>query len=77
MPPLLKKVLPEFPPQIIIFLPVKTAECPLRAEGAPLLVIVDHATSAGLYLTPVFKGFPVREVLPPQMIISAPVKIAV
>ena len=59
------------PPQMIISLPVHTAECPLRAAGALLVVVAVQLFVPGLYFAPVFKPDP------PQMIISLPVHTAV
>jgi len=51
LPPLLS---PE-PPQTIISLPVHTAVCPARAEGALVVLVAVHLFVLGLYLPPVFK----------------------
>src|SRR5438270_12333901 len=64
------------PPQTIISLPVHTAVCPRRIEGALVVLVAVQLSVLGLYLPPVFKS-PVGKVYPPQTIISLPVHTAV
>ena len=64
------------PPQIIISLPVQTAVCPARADGALIVLTGTHASVTGLYLDPVFSDLMLFEFMPPQTIISLPVQIA-
>ena len=75
LPPVFKGLLLDLPPHTIISLPVQTAVCKYREEGA-LLELVDVQLSVlGLYLPPVFKGLLLD--LPPHTIISLPVHTAV
>jgi len=75
LPPVFKKNWLSCPPHPIISLPVQTAVCKYREEGA-LVVLVDVQLSVlGLYLPPVFKGLLLA--LPPHTIISLPVHTAV
>jgi len=62
------------PPQTIISLPVHTALCPCRLEGALVVLVAVQLSVIGLYLPPV----PVGKVkgTPPQTIISLPVQTA-
>ena len=55
------------PPQMIISLPVQTAECASRADGAPVVDIAVHLLVVGLNRAPSFR------VLPPQTIASLPI----
>ena len=56
LPPVFKKNWLSNPPHAIISLPVQTAVCKYREEGA-LLELVDVQLSVpGLYLPPVLKG---------------------
>ncbi len=64
------------PPQIIISLPVHTAVCCSRAEGASAVVVAVQLSLVGLYLPPVLQSLNV-ESAPPQTIISPPVHAAV
>ena len=66
---------PVTPPQIIISLPVQTAVCSNRAEGALVLSVAVQLSVMGLYLQPVFVA--PTAVWPPQTIISLPVHTAV
>jgi len=66
LPPLLSATAP----QMIISLPVHTAVCPDRADGALIVLVLVQLSEPGLYLPPLLKP-------PPQMIISAPVQTAV
>src|SRR5262245_61087794 len=77
LPPVFTKGNPP-PPQTIISLPVQTAVCKLRAEGALLVLVAIQLSVAGLYVPPVFKVVKVgKRELPPQTIISLPVQTAV
>ena len=75
LPPVLSLV----PPQTIISLPVQTAVCWSRAEGALIKLVAVQLSVVGSYLRPVFSGIgktgPAPS--PPQTIISLPVQIAV
>jgi hypothetical protein len=61
------------PPQMIISVPVHTAVGLLRADGAPVVVVIVQESFVGLYRAPVLKYDCVP---PPQMIISLPVQTA-
>jgi hypothetical protein len=67
-----------YPPQTIIALPVQTATCPERGDGAPTLDMGLHESVAGSYRKPesilTSLVFPSA---PPQTIISLPVHTAV
>src|SRR5215468_5023788 len=65
------------PPQTIISLPVDTAVCPSRAEGALVVLVAVQLSVPGLYLPPVLKTWNGEETCPPQTIISLPVHTAV
>jgi len=69
LPPVFKLL----PPQTIISLPVHTAVCSSRPEGALVVLVAVQLSVPGLYLAPVF----VEGLLPPQTIISLPVHTAV
>jgi hypothetical protein len=43
------------PPQTIISLPVHTAGCEYRGEGALVVLVAVHVSVVGSYLPPVFK----------------------
>ena len=58
------------PPQTSILLPVQTAVCLERSEGALVALIAVQTLEAGLKRAPSFR-------LPPQTIISLPVHTAV
>ena len=60
---------------MIISLPVHTAVCKTRSEGAPVVVVAVQLSLLGLYLPPVFRRGPFP--VPPQTIISLPVHTAV
>jgi hypothetical protein len=66
--------IPKMPPQIIISLPVHTAVCCSRAEGALPVLVAVQLSVLGLYLPPVFKSLPLISP-PPQTIISLPVQM--
>jgi hypothetical protein len=55
LPPVFKKLLPFYPPQTIISLPVQTAVWNPRAAGAPVVLMAVQLSVLGLYLLPVFK----------------------
>ena len=74
LPPVFKINWLSCPPHTIISLPVQTAVCKYRAEGAWPLVAVQLSV-LGLYLPPVPKGLLLA--LPPHTIISLPVHTAV
>jgi hypothetical protein len=61
---------------MIISLPLQTALCNARAEGAFVVLVAVHVFVPGLYLPPVFRA---PEILldPPHTIISSPVQTAV
>src|SRR5260221_14047512 len=68
--PVLKKVQQVSPPQMIISVPVQTAEWYDRGSGAPSSVVAVQRSVVGSYRPPLFE-------LPPQTIISVPVHTAV
>ena len=43
------------PPQTIISLPLQTAVCQYRAEGALVVLVAVQLSVLGLYLPPVFR----------------------
>src|SRR5205807_10058456 len=51
LPPLTKN--PGSPPQTIISLPVQAAVCPVRGEGALLVLVGAQVSASGLYFPPV------------------------
>ena len=55
LPPVLKTLLSLNPPQTIIWLPVHTAVCQMRAAGALVVLVAVQLLVPGLYLPPVFK----------------------
>ena len=56
LPPVLENGLPAVPPpQTIIWLPVHTAVCCVRAEGALVRLVAVQLSVVGLYLPPVLK----------------------
>src|SRR6266566_3607538 len=63
-----------YPPQTII-LPVHTAVCACRPEGALVVLVAVQLLVLGLYLPPVFRKLLLTA--PPQTIISLPVHTAV
>src|SRR5215831_15508020 len=75
LPPVLKlgPGLPT-PPQTIISLPVHTAVCSHRPEGALVILVATQLSVPGLYLPPVLRGAVLPN--PPQTIISLPVQTA-
>jgi hypothetical protein len=75
LPPVFKSLLPLYPPQTIISLPVQTAVCWSRASGTPVMLMDVQLSMTGLYLPPVFKSL--LPLYPPQTIISLPVQTAV
>ena len=74
-PPLLKWLYAVLPPQMSIVLPVHTAVCPYRSEGAFMVLVAVQLSVLGVYLPPVFKKNP--PLYPPHTIISLPVQTAV
>src|SRR5438094_10018739 len=54
-PPVFNKG-PPCPPQTIIWLPVHTAVCSIRAAGALVVLVATQLSVLGLYLPPVFKS---------------------
>jgi hypothetical protein len=56
-----------YPPQTIISVPVQTAVCSVRAEGAFVVLVAVQLSVLGLYLPPVFAS-PLL-LSPPQTII--------
>ena len=79
LPPVLKRLGLAYPPQTIISLPVQTAVCNGRAEGALVVLVAVQLSLLGLYLPPVFKSLGQNNppLHPPQTIISLPVHTAV
>jgi hypothetical protein len=75
LPPVLKMVPLFSPPQTIISLPVHTAVCATRLDGAFVKLVAVQLSVSGLYFPPVFSAL--DSSLPPQMIISLPVHTAV
>ena len=75
LPPVLKKLLPLYPPQTIISLPLHTAVWYSRTEGALIVLVAIQLFVPGLYLPPVFKK--PLPLYPPQTIISLPIHTAV
>ena len=71
LPPVFKSLLPSYPPQTIISLPVQTAVCRSRPVGAFAVVVAPQPSVPGLYLPPVFEK---PLLYPPHMIISFPVQ---
>jgi len=74
LPPVLNRLLPLNPPHTIISLPLHTAVCTDRAEGALGLLVAVQLSALGLYLPPVFKSLVPS--YPPHTIISVPVQTA-
>jgi hypothetical protein len=74
-PPVFKSGPLPRPPQTIISLPVHTAVCAYRAEGALVVLVAVQLFVLGLYFPPVFKSN-VFGSFPPQTIISLPVHTA-
>jgi hypothetical protein len=54
LPPSLKLMKSPVPPQTIISLPVQTAVCKSRGEGASATSVAAQLSVAGSYLPPVF-----------------------
>ena len=76
LPPVLKMLkLSSNPPQRIISLPIQTAVCPARIEGALVVAVAAQVFVPGKYFPPVLKELP--PLSPPQMIITVPVQTAV
>ena len=71
LPPVFERPPASIPPQTIIALPVQTAVCKLRAEGALVVLMAIQLSVLGLYLPPVLS------LVAPQTIISLPVQTAV
>src|SRR5205085_633820 len=67
LPPVSTGVPPNSPPQTSISLPVQTAVCRDRPEGAFVVLIATQLFVLGLYLPPVFKVL--LPSYPPQTII--------
>ena len=65
------------PPQTIISLPLQTAVCTIRPDGALAVLVLVQLSAAGLYLPPVSKGEGEIVSRPPQTIISLPVHTTV
>ena len=74
LPPVLNKLIPSYPPHMIISVPVQTALCDSRPLGASVVLVGVQALAAGLYLPPVFGCLNNRS-KPLQTIISVPVQI--
>src|SRR6266536_2671231 len=66
-----------YPPQMIISLPIQTAECQYRGSGALAMLVAVQLSVTGLYLPPVFKPSGKAPLNPPQTIISLPVHTVV
>jgi hypothetical protein len=75
LPPVLTSPLLSVPPHTIISLPVQTAVCWSRPEGASVVLVAVQLFVLGLYLPPVFRKLLLT--CPPQTIISPPVQTAV
>jgi hypothetical protein len=76
LPPVFTSPKPAVPLQTIIWLPVQTAICCFRAEGALSVLVAVQLFVPGSYLPPVFKK-PKAELYPPQTIIWLLVQTAV
>jgi hypothetical protein len=76
LPPVSKVLIPSYPPQTIISVPVQVAVCTSRPIGALLVLIAVQLSVPGLYLPPVLKVLPLFPT-PPHTIISVPVQTAV
>ena len=63
------------PPHTIISVPLHTAVCNDRADGALFAIVAVQASVMGLYLPPLLKK--TLLLFPPQTIISLPVHTAV
>ena len=74
LPPVFKINWLSCPPHTIISLPVHTAVCKYREEGALVPMVAVQLSVPGLYLPPVPKALPSN---PPHTIISLPVHTAV
>jgi hypothetical protein len=55
LPPVFRLLLPLYPPQTIISLPVHTAIWLARASGAFVVLVAVQLSVLGLYLPPVLK----------------------
>ena len=75
LPPVLRLLVPSYPPQAIILLPVHTAVCLNLPLGAPVVLVASHVSATGSYLPPVLVGPVLLD--PPQTIILVPVQTAV
>src|SRR6516162_288714 len=75
LPPVFTSLPSLSPPQTIISLPVHTAVCASRSEGALEVLVGAQLSVLGLYRLPLFKKL--TPLNPPQMIISLPVHTAV
>ncbi len=73
-PPVFTSILPSYPPQAIISLPVHTPVGRTRAEGELVVLMAVQLLVVGLYLPPALRWLPLE---PPQTIISLPVQTAV
>src|SRR5437879_8259781 len=69
----------KYPPQTIISLPVHTAVCSARAEGALVILVAIQLFAAGRYSPPVFKKIRLfgMSKYPHQTILSLTVQTAV
>ena len=76
LPPVFVSPLSTDPPQAIIWLPVHTAVCTLRAAGGFVRLVAVQLFVPGLYFPPVLK-LVWQQSDPPQTIISLPVHTAV
>jgi hypothetical protein len=75
LPPLLKYVkFPSKPPHTIISVPLHTAVCDSRADGAVAVLVVIQVSVLGMYFAPVFNTLPLK---PPHTIISVPLHTTV
>lgn len=73
MPPVFVLVSAEWPPQIIIWVPVQTALCEDLGIGEPVEAeIGSQVFEIGLYLPPLLTSGISDSVTPPQIIISVP-----
>jgi hypothetical protein len=78
LPPVFKSLLPSYPPQTTISLPVQTAVWCHRPVGTLVELMTVQLSRIGLYLAPLFNQWlePSKK-YPPQTIISLPVHTAV
>ena len=71
LPPVLRTLPTDLPPQTIISVPVQTAVCCNRATGTLVVLVAVQLSLPGLYLPPVSNKIELVPI-PPQTIISLP-----